>query len=53
MNTRQMIRIGIDMAKQVIESGVVSGMQVKRLPSGKDRRTGELIVESMYYTARL
>ena len=32
-----------------MSGGEVLGMQVKRLPSGKDRSTGELIVESMYY----
>ena len=32
-----------------MSGGEVLGMQVKRLPSGKDRNTGELIVESMYF----
>ena len=48
-----MIRIGVEAAQESLHSGATSGMQMKRLPSGKDRRTGELIVESMYYAAKL
>lgn len=48
-----MIRIGVEAAQELAQGGGVSGMQVKRLPSGKDRRTGELILESMYYAAKL
>jgi ADP-ribose pyrophosphatase YjhB (NUDIX family) len=48
-----MIRIGVEAAQEVGNGGAVSGMQVKRLSSGKDRNTGELIVESMYYAGKL
>ena len=37
-----MIRIGVEAAEEALAGGpgVSSGMQVKRLPSGKDRKTG-------------
>ena len=40
---------GVEAAQEHMSGGEVLDMQVKRLPSGKDRNTGELIVESMYY----
>ena len=40
---------GVEAAREHMLGGEVLGMQVKRLPSGIDRNTGELIVESMYY----
>ena len=48
-----MIRIGVEAAQASLRGEGISGMQMKRLPSGKDRRTGELIVETMYYAAKL
>ena len=48
-----MIRIGVEAAQGAMAGDDVVGMQVTRLPSGKDRKTGELIVESMYHASKL